>query len=235
MGGRWHATVMNVSGGRRNTLTGRGKRSPIVYSYGYKQRWQHEERQTQLSPLAWGSQPREPAAQTPRGWVPVCMVTSRIASTDAATVGTSTTVFSSAVKSTKRALNRHRQTPSLDGYDDDLCTHLTLGYQLGFRFHSTFKSPPTTTVPRNHQSALSNPTAMDDKLAAELAASRIEGPFASPPLPLMVFSPLGLVPKKEPGKFRIIHDLSYPKLIKNPNTVNSIILFCLRRIKTRCS
>ncbi len=27
----------------------------------------------------------------------------------------------------------------------------------------------------------------------------------------MVFSPLGLVPKKEAGKFRIIHDLSYPK------------------------
>ncbi len=45
------------------------------------------------------------------------------------------------------------------------------------------------TIPRNHQSALSNPTAVDDKLATELAARRIEGP----------------------SKFRTIHDLSYPK------------------------
>lgn len=27
----------------------------------------------------------------------------------------------------------------------------------------------------------------------------------------MQISPLGLVPKKEPGKFRLIHHLSYPK------------------------
>ena len=36
----------------------------------------------------------------------------------------------------------------------------------------------------------------------------------------MVYSPLGLVPKKEQGEFRVIHDLSFPKT----NSVNSHIL-----------
>ena len=36
----------------------------------------------------------------------------------------------------------------------------------------------------------------------------------------MVYSPLGLVPKKEQGEFRLIHDLSFPKT----NSVNSHIL-----------
>ncbi|XP_031760883.1 uncharacterized protein LOC116412005 [Xenopus tropicalis] len=37
------------------------------------------------------------------------------------------------------------------------------------------------------------------------------GPFASLPFPNLRVSPLGVVPKKEPGKFRLIHHLSHPK------------------------
>ncbi|XP_056384123.1 polycystic kidney disease protein 1-like 3 [Hyla sarda] len=36
------------------------------------------------------------------------------------------------------------------------------------------------------------------------------GPFESPPLPGLQVSPLSLVPKKEPNKFRLIHHLSHP-------------------------
>lgn len=37
------------------------------------------------------------------------------------------------------------------------------------------------------------------------------GPFLSPPHPLFIASPLGVIPKKEPGSFRVIQDLSFPK------------------------
>ena len=40
---------------------------------------------------------------------------------------------------------------------------------------------------------------------------RIAGPFTQQPLNDMVFSPLGLQPKKAQGQFRVIHHLSFPK------------------------
>ncbi|KAM4031880.1 uncharacterized protein ACNLHF_019256 [Anomaloglossus baeobatrachus] len=49
------------------------------------------------------------------------------------------------------------------------------------------------------------------KLENELSEGRIRGPFSSPPFFNLRVSPLGVVPKKEPGKFRLIQHLSYPK------------------------
>ena len=42
-----------------------------------------------------------------------------------------------------------------------------------------------------------------------MAAARLAGPFASPPFPQFRVSPLGLVPKKTPGEYRLIHHLSF--------------------------
>ena len=61
------------------------------------------------------------------------------------------------------------------------------------------------------RSALDNPDAVDSKLDKELEAGRLAGPFSRPPLENFCVSPLGLVPKKQPGEFRIIHHLSFPK------------------------
>ena len=36
-------------------------------------------------------------------------------------------------------------------------------------------------------------------------------PFDDPPFANLLASPLGLVAKHEPGKFRLIHDLSFPR------------------------
>jgi len=58
-------------------------------------------------------------------------------------------------------------------------------------------------------------------LHKELRAGRIAGPFDHPPFQTFICSPLGARPKKETGKIRIIHDLSYPK--GAPNTVNASI------------
>lgn len=48
-------------------------------------------------------------------------------------------------------------------------------------------------------------------LKKELEAQRLTEPFRSPPLSPFWISPLGVVPKKVPGEFRLIHHLSFPK------------------------
>ena len=56
-----------------------------------------------------------------------------------------------------------------------------------------------------------NPVAVEIKIRKELEAGRLAGPFPIPPLSPFCISPLGVVPKKNPGEFRLIHHLSYPK------------------------
>ena len=59
-------------------------------------------------------------------------------------------------------------------------------------------------------SALQNPKEVDKKLSKESSMNRIVGPFKQEPFSHFRTSPLGLVEKKIPGKFRLIHHLSYP-------------------------
>ena len=54
------------------------------------------------------------------------------------------------------------------------------------------------------------PEVVLDKLRKEINLGRIAGPFAARPFPNLQCSPIGLVPKHEPGSFRLIHHLSYP-------------------------
>ena len=75
-----------------------------------------------------------------------------------------------------------------------------LGVEGNFQSHSS----------RNHMSVLNDPQAAIRKLQQELDAGRLAGPFDSKPFPDFVISPLGLIPKKEAGEFRLIHDLSFP-------------------------
>ena len=44
----------------------------------------------------------------------------------------------------------------------------------------------------------------------ELDSHRLAGPFQFPPLHPFRISPVGVVPKKTPGEFHLIHHLSYP-------------------------
>ena len=50
-----------------------------------------------------------------------------------------------------------------------------------------------------------------EKLNKEIKLGRIVGPFSSKPLPNLIVSPIGLVPKAEEGKYRLIQHLSYPE------------------------
>ena len=84
----------------------------------------------------------------------------------------------------------------LSGYPFAKRQYLLNGFTYGFsiqcsRSQSCLQSP-------NLKSALENPAAVNAKLAKELAAGRIAGPFETPPFPDFMISPLGSVPKKKP-------------------------------------
>ena len=97
----------------------------------------------------------------------------------------------------------------LNGYSPSLKQFLVNGFSCGFRIgfageRQFFESP-------NLKSALEKPDIVISKLNKELEAGRIAGPFAVPPFPNFRCSPLGIVPKKDPSEFRLIHHLSYPQ------------------------
>ncbi|KAM4023529.1 uncharacterized protein ACNLHF_028199 [Anomaloglossus baeobatrachus] len=86
---------------------------------------------------------------------------------------------------------------------------LWLGFGEGFRIPAPDFVVPGAT--RNLLSAYQHSAVVAEKLGKEVALGRMAGPFQAPPFPDLVVSPLGVVPKKEPGKFRLIHHLSYPR------------------------
>lgn len=86
---------------------------------------------------------------------------------------------------------------------------LESGFTSGFPLH--FDGPRCSQKAPNLLSAIQNPKVVSAKLSKELDAHRLVGPFSSPPFPIFRISPLGLVPKKVEGEFRLIHHLSYPR------------------------
>ena len=69
-------------------------------------------------------------------------------------------------------------------------------------------------LPRDSQCLLSaavRPEVVLKKLEAEIVLGRLAGPFAERPFPHLQCSPIGLVPKREPNSFRLIHRLSFPE------------------------
>lgn len=50
-----------------------------------------------------------------------------------------------------------------------------------------------------------------EKMDKEISLGRIVGPFNSPPLSTLQCSPIGLIPKQQPGEWRLITHLSFPK------------------------
>ncbi|XP_077778975.1 uncharacterized protein LOC144326297 [Podarcis muralis] len=80
---------------------------------------------------------------------------------------------------------------------------------MGFRIPVAV--PPTPREPQNQKSVRDRPDIARKKIEKEIKAGRVAGPFAVPPFEGLHLSPLGIVPKKSPGEFRLIHNLSYPK------------------------
>ena len=97
----------------------------------------------------------------------------------------------------------------LGGYDPDKCTDLLTSLNYGIIIPSDLRAVLTDNVPFNHTSIDQHSTLVQAWLDKEISKGRVAGPFTDRPRDLHV-SPLAAVPKKDPGKIRLIHNLSYP-------------------------
>lgn len=115
------------------------------------------------------------------------------------------------------ALSRPLSTPIkvdklqfyLEGYPARSKQYLLDGFSFGFSIDHV--GPRQNFSSKNLISAITNPTAVDAKLDKEIDLGRIVGPFDTRPFSVFHISPLGLIPKKLPGEFRLIHHLSFPE------------------------
>ena len=94
------------------------------------------------------------------------------------------------------------------GYDKGKTKFLVQGFRNGFRLHH--EGDLATKEPNNDISIDQNPTVVQEKLQKEIAEGRLKGPFEVPPFEDFHISPLKLREKTEKGKFRLIHNLSWP-------------------------
>ena len=101
------------------------------------------------------------------------------------------------------------------------------GFSFGFRVG--FVGTSQLRLASNLRGAKDQPEILAVKLEKEWCAGRIVGPFSRPPFDKFISSPLGVVPKKTQGEFRIIHYLSYPdgSTFLIVGAVSQTILTCL--------
>ena len=88
---------------------------------------------------------------------------------------------------------------------------LSNGFSLGF------VGPQSQVFSHNSPTVSDFPHIAKDKVDSEIRLGRIAGPFNSPPFNDFKCSPLALREKSTPGKFRLLHNLSYPY---NQDSVN---------------
>ena len=81
------------------------------------------------------------------------------------------------------------------------------GFTEGFRLKFEGEDLPLDS--KNSQSAINNPEAVNLKLKQEIDLGRIVGPFEKP-FPNFKSFPLAIKEKKNTGKYRLLHNLSYP-------------------------
>ena len=102
-------------------------------------------------------------------------------------------------------------------YDSAKATEILNGFTYGFPLNYTGVRVPTEA--KNLKSARKHPDIVRQKIQSEVDGGRVAGPFNDRPIPTLRVSPLGLVPKKEPGEFCLIHHLSFP----SGNSLNDFI------------
>ena len=97
---------------------------------------------------------------------------------------------------------------ALECYNEEERSFLLNGLEFGFDLG--FKADHIDVQSTSHLSAIKHPDILQEKISKEVVAGRIAGPFSSKPFQVFRTSPLGLVPKQDPGTFRLIFDLSSP-------------------------
>ncbi len=94
--------------------------------------------------------------------------------------------------------------------DRRFCTYICEGIRSGFRigFDTSTRLQCCT---RNMSSAAIHREVIDANFAQECAQGRLLGSFSPDIINPVHISPIGVIPKKTPGKWRIIVDLSSPE------------------------
>ena len=95
--------------------------------------------------------------------------------------------------------------------DRRLVEYLLNGIKCGFRIGFNRQSTRLISASSNMQSAILNPTPVQDFLQKETQAARVLGPFHTHQVTSIHLSRFGVIPKRsQPGKWRLILDLSSP-------------------------
>ena len=99
----------------------------------------------------------------------------------------------------------------LTGYDSELRNYLVRWFTYGFTIGCLDLPVHFDINMCNLKSADDYAYIIDKKVANELLLGRVLGPYDVPPTCINYrISPLGVVPKKNPGEFRMIHHLYFP-------------------------
>lgn len=88
---------------------------------------------------------------------------------------------------------------------DNLINDLRYGFNIGYF------GPEMHNIAQNLKSVNVNETQISEHIIDELKKGRLAGPFNAPPLANFRTSPIGMVPKKDSRKMRMITDLSSPR------------------------
>jgi len=97
----------------------------------------------------------------------------------------------------------------LHGYNRKKFNNIMESFKFGFDVG--YKGTLSPKMIDNLASAKAKPDIVNEKIKKELEAKRFVGPFDLKPFRVMQLSPLGLVEKKTPGTYRMIHHLSFPE------------------------
>ena len=96
----------------------------------------------------------------------------------------------------------------LVGYDTVRAERLVSGFAYGFS--TGCDNVPAGRAENNLPSCSEAPQVIDQYIQRECLAGRLAGPFRENHPNIIKISPIGLIPKKKPGSYRIIHHLSFP-------------------------
>ena len=94
--------------------------------------------------------------------------------------------------------------------DKDFVTYILKGIQQGFRI-GVNTTANCISANKNMRSAMLNPQVIEEYIKQEIELGNVIGPFTKAVAPAVHINRFGVIPKKhQPGKWRLITDLSFP-------------------------
>ena len=95
--------------------------------------------------------------------------------------------------------------------DRDFADYICSGIQQGFRLGYNYRSNRSRRRPSNLRSVREHREVVEQFFREESGAGKLLGPLPRDKFPQVHVSPVGVIPKSTPGKWRIIVDLSFPE------------------------